>query len=430
MISISGSSALKLDSKIDTSTASKSTGADVYVKSSGLIKLPRLTQYEDPTHFFSIDNHLRPLFEEIRAHNASDIYIQHGKPICVLKSNKLYAVTWRILTDAEVDWFLTTVAGSTAMGSIRDQKAINTSYGLFDKDEKKRNLSGSRMQHKYRVNAVGTMTTGSLSFQIVMRTIPADPPHFSEIGLKESFVRKCCPNRGIYLVAGVTGSGKSTTLASTVRYILQNETDIQGNIITHEEPIEFTYDNIESRHSIIVQSQIPENYATFHSATREAMRRKPALILLGELRDDESISSAIEDALTGHPVFGTVHANSVAEVIPRLISRFDPRQAHSALQDIIQCSTGFMAQRLIPKADGKLMAVREYVFLSRKLKEELMSFTDHQEVNKFMFTLLEERGSFDDDALISPPFSAQGMALLEQKIIDENGLRKLIEFGE
>jgi defect-in-organelle-trafficking protein DotB len=104
-------------------------------------------------------------------------------------------------------------------------------------------------------------------------------------------------------MAGETGSGKSTTLSSFIRYILEEDTHIQGNIITIEEPIEFRYNEIQSRHSVISQSQVPEHFSSFALAVREAMRRKPALLLVGELRDQESFSAAIELSQTGHPYF-------------------------------------------------------------------------------------------------------------------------------
>ena len=127
-------------------------------------------------------------------------------------------------------------------------------------------------------------------------------------------MRKLISPHGSFLVSGATGSGKTTTFAAIIRHILENDTPIKGHILTHEEPIEYRYDKIQSSHSIIVQSQIPDHFPTFHAANREAMRRRPAMVLVGELRDLETIQSAVEIARTGHAIFATVHATDVASI--------------------------------------------------------------------------------------------------------------------
>lgn len=401
-----------------------------FVINSGLRKLPRLTTYSDPTRFNSMNEHVRPLFEEIQAHKASDVFIQEGKPITCRVNGVMYAVSYKLLDSGEASWLLQEIAGQTAIASINAQQSINKRFGLFDKDKNARNITGSRVLNSYRVNVSGTMYLGTDSFQICMRSIPSSPPHISEVGLDESFVKKLCPQSGIVLFSGVTGSGKSTTQASIIKYIMENNTDIRGNIVTHEDPIEFTFENIMSSHSIIAQSQIPENFKSFEAANREAMRRKPALIILGELRDESTISSATEASLTGHPVFGTVHSNTIAEIIPRLLSRFPVEVRGSNLYDILSCASAFIAQRLVQNIEGKLIAVREYVIFNKKLKKELRDFDDHKEMNRFMSTLLDERGSFDPNALISKSFAEQGKKLLREGVINNEGYRALMEFGD
>lgn len=394
---------------------------DRYVRGSGLLKLERITKYKDPTIFSSKEEHIRGLFEEIQAHSASDIYIHDGKPIAVLINGKMYAASHRTITKTEAQWLLGQIAGNTALATINAQIPINTTFGLFDSlDREKKNLTGHRTQNTYRVNAVGTMSNGGPSFQIVMRAIPSTPYRFDAIGLQEWWVKLCCPPKGIVLIAGVTGSGKSTTLSSIIRYILENNTAIKGNIITHEEPIEFTYENIKTNHSVVVQSQIPENFKGFGAANREAMRRKPAAILVGELRDAETISSAVEASLTGHPVFGTVHAGAITEIIPRLIAQY-PNEKSKALYDIISTCAMLVAQRLIPKTDGKLMAVKEHLFLTESLRKELLKIDDPLEVNRRIQVLMDN-GSMDEKAHASLTFAKQGEMLLQRGIINAEGM--------
>ena len=131
------------------------TIVDKYVDRSGLLKLPRVTGYSDPVRFTSKEQHLRPLFEEIQAHNASDIFVVEGKPISVLINNDLYAATWRIIDKSEAHWILHEIAGKDALSSISAQKSINTSFGLFDNNTEKTTLAGHRIQNNYRVKKNG-----------------------------------------------------------------------------------------------------------------------------------------------------------------------------------------------------------------------------------------------------------------------------------
>lgn len=398
--------------------------SDLYVARSGLRKLERITDYKDPIRFTSVDDHLRPLFEEVKAHKASDVYIQEGKPIGVLIQNRLLAITWRIMEKSETQWLLQQIAGQTAITSLANQKAVNTVFGLFDKDKDKKTLVGHRVQDNYRVNASGTMTQGVFTFQIVMRAVPADPYHFSEIGLTEAFVLKCCPPMGIVYISGITGSGKSTTMSSIIRYILEGDTPIKGNIISHEEPIEFTYDNIKTSHSIVVQSQIPECFETFEAATREAMRRKPAAIIVGEIRDLPSIKEAVKSSITGHPVYATIHAGSVTKIISRLVSEYRLEEQTKALYDIVSSTAVLISQRLVRKINGKLMAVQEYIQFTREVREELYQLKTEHEMNRVIANHLK-KGSLDTNHYVSLPFAEQGKILYEKGIIDEAGLATL-----
>lgn len=396
----------------------------LYVERSGLRKLDRITDYKDPIRFTSVDDHLRPLFDEIKAHKASDVYIQEGKPIAVLIQNRMFAVTWRIMEKSEAQWLLQQIAGQTAITSLANQKAVNTVFGLFDKDKDKKTLIGHRVQDNYRVNVSGTMTQGVFTFQIVMRAIPADPYHFTQIGLTEAFVKKCCPPMGIIYISGVTGSGKSTTMASVIKYILEEDTPIKGNIVSHEEPIEFTYDNIKTNHSIIVQSQIPECFESFEAANREAMRRKPAAIIVGEIRDLPSIASAVNASITGHPVYATVHAGSVTKVISRLVSQYSREEQTKALYDIVSSTAILISQRLVRKTDGKLMAVQEYIQFTREVREELYQLTTEHEMNRAIAEHLKN-GSLDTNYYCSLSFAEQGRILHEKGLIGDEGLATL-----
>ena len=275
------------------------------------------------------------------------------------------------------------------------------------------------MRYGFRVNAVGINDGGTTGAQIVMRTIPNDPPTVDDIGLDGGFVLdNCTPENGIVLVAGKTGSGKSTTFAAIMRYILEHDTPIKGNIITSEQPIEYTYSGITSTHSVITQSEVPKHIKQFDMANEAAMRRHPALAMIGELRDGPTIQSAVELSLTGHPVFGTVHSGTVSTVIKRLVTRFPESEQAMAIADLIETLRCIIAQQLVPRADGKgLMAVREYLKFDQPIRDELYSLTTMTLLTERIQRIVNERGL---------SFAHQANTLLEQGKITEYYARRLI----
>jgi len=379
--------------------------------------LPRinyLTSYKDPFRF-DTPGLFKALMLEALAHNASDIYVQPGLPICARINGSMMAVTVRPIDEGEVMHILKWAGGrDTAATDIVSGTAVNARYELFDPTL--RNARGSRVRYGYRVNASPIQYYGGTSAQIVMRAIPTDPPRYSDLGLSLEIVNAATPRDGIVYIAGATGSGKTTTFASIIRYILENETPISGNLVTHEEPIEFTFDTVQSKHSIIVQSQVPIHFANFYIANREAMRRKPGLIMIGEMRDEETIRASIEASLTGHPVFGTVHAINVAAVMRRLISRFPETERATAIFDIIETARFIMAQRLVRGVSGKLLAAREYLIFDEEVREALIELDQMGKVTSRVKELVEKKGH---------SFRKEARRLHEAGLIDEHVVRDL-----
>lgn len=355
------------------------------------------TDYQDPYRFQTLEDFKSLTLEALRQ-GSSDLFIQPGLPVCVEINGDLRALTHRAIDDSEAIEMLVLAAGrDTAQTDIVGGVPVNERYELFDPEIK--NSRGDRLRHKFRVNASPILFSGHTSCQIVMRAIPKDPPLYSDIGLTEELVRKACPENGIVYVAGGTGSGKTTTFASILRFILEDDTPIRGNLITHEEPIEFTFDSIQSKHSIIVQSQVPTHFADFYAANREAMRRKPGLIMIGEMREEATIRAAVEAAMTGHPCFGTVHANDVSAVVRRLISRFPEIERATAIYDIIDSARFIMAQKLVKAENGGRCAVREYIEFDEEVREELAQLSDMGRVTVAIRDLMKIKGwSFAKDA--------------------------------
>ncbi len=362
-----------------------------------LPRAKRQTSYKDPFRFDSLKS-FKGLMLESLTHKASDIFIQPGLPICARINGTKMALTYRTIDDVEVKHILKWVAGrDTAETDIVSGRSVNARYELFDPDQK--DARGARIRYGYRVNASPILHWGGTSAQIVMRAIPTDPPRYDELGLSEEIVRAATPREGIVYIAGATGSGKTTTFAAIIRYILENETPIKGNLITHEEPIEFTFESVLSRHSIIVQSQVPTHFENFYAANREAMRRKPGLIMIGEMRDEETIRASIEASLTGHPVFATVHAINVAAVMRRLISRFPESERATAIFDIVETARFIMAQRLVKSINGNLIAAREYLIFDEESRDALCELNQMGKVTSKVKDLVEEKGhSFRKEA--------------------------------
>lgn len=382
--------------------------------SAGLPLLNRITNYSDP-HRFLEHRDFKAAMLETMAHGVSDIFIQPGAPIAAKLYGKMRAVTHECLDQSEVEKIVNWAASrETAHTDILRGKPVNERYELFD--PVKTDSTGARVRYGYRVSISPILYRGTTSAQIVMRAIPNEPPTYDQVGLSKALVDKCTPRDGIVIIAGVTGSGKTTSFAAIMRYILENVTPVSGNIITHEDPIEYIYERIISNHSIIAQSFIGEHFDDFYAANREAMRRSPGLCLVGEMRDEESIRAAIEMALTGHPVFGTLHATDVAASARRMISRFPESERSTAIYDIIDTTRLIIAQRLVPSLDGKRVAAREWLEFTPEVREQLMDLTDMGRVNSAVKRLVMKCGH---------PFEAEAERLLNEGLIGKEVARSL-----
>jgi twitching motility protein PilT len=196
---------------------------------------------------------------------------------------------------------------------------------------------------RFRVNAF--RQRGSVS--IVMRAIPVMIKAVSELGLPEAVTKLSEEERGIILLTGTTGSGKSTTLAAMIDHM--NRT-MSKHIVTIEDPIEFLH---RDRSSIINQREVGADTASFKRALRRVLRQDPDTILIGEMRDEETVHTALSAAETGHLVLSTLHTVDASETINRIIDFFPPHQQQQARAMIAGTLKGIVSQRLVPTADGK-----------------------------------------------------------------------------
>ena len=389
------------------------------IRIGGKLLAESLTGFETP-QYFAIEDQLKQLIYEAVKHNCSDIILQPYQPALMLKSNRLLALTNRELNDSEITAFIPWLAGrATAIQDISEGIPVDSRYEIFDRSGAK-DVRGNKMRFAFRVNISGIFARGGNSYQIVMRTIPSDPPTLDYIRMDPEFVRRyCTPDNGIVLICGSTGSGKSTTFAGIMRFILENDTNIQGNIVTSEEPIEYTYDNIVSRHSVIAQSAVPINFKTFGKANEAAMRRHPFLAMIGELRDDNTVRAAVELSLTGHPVFATVHSSTVATVIKRLVSRFPVVQQASAIADLLATVRTIVAQRLMPRADEHgLIVAREWLHFTPEIARQLGALQDLDRLVPAIQDMVQVHGH---------SFKKEGLRLYKEGMVTEAVRDKLMQ---
>lgn len=181
---------------------------------------------------------------------------------------------------------------------------------------------------------------------IVMRVINSEIKRLEDLGMPEVLYSFTKYSQGLFLVTGPVGSGKSTTLAALIDYINHNQTQ---NIITIEDPIEYIY---YSDKSIVNQRELGQDTFTFPSALRAALREDTNVILIGEMRDLETISTAITAAETGHLIFATLHTNDSSQTIDRIIDMFPAHQQNQVRSQLSSILLGVMSQRLIPRLDG------------------------------------------------------------------------------
>jgi twitching motility protein PilT len=196
---------------------------------------------------------------------------------------------------------------------------------------------------RFRVNVFQQRGTVGL----VLRVIPIKIQSISDLNLPPVLEQMALEPRGLVLVTGTTGSGKSSTLAAMIDYINSNRS---GHIITIEDPIEFLH---RDKQCLINQREIGVDTPSFSEALRSALRQDPDIILVGEMRDYETISTAILAAETGHLVMSTLHTLDATETINRIISVFPPFQQKQIRLQLAAVLKGILAQRLIPRADGK-----------------------------------------------------------------------------
>lgn len=298
---------------------------------------------------------------------ASDITLQTDERVSAEVHGRYYRVSRHHLDNTELQGVINMIYGPNASTEIKCGRDVDTAYSF---------KVGRSKVYRYRVNATGGEVNGNDGMQITIRTIPGVPPKMEDLGVEQTIIDNFVPKKGLVLVTGATGQGKSTLLAANIRSILENPHS-HKKIVTFESPIEFVYADVEKPSSSIFQSEVPRDLPSFSDAIRNAMRRAPKVILLGEARDAATIGCAVEAAATGHLVYATVHSSGVAETVQRMALTFPGNERISKAIDIIESLRMIVSQQLVPRADGNgRVALREFLVFDSEMRERLVKTDD------------------------------------------------------
>lgn len=315
---------------------------------------------DEPGRF--TEGHVDPFLLWCVKKGSSDISIQTDRPVYTEVHGILYPATYRALDAADMTVFLHRIYGPDALARLASGTDLDISYEI-----RPDRYSRSR----FRVNITPILARGRDAAQITMRVLPAEPPRMSDLKVEQQIIDSWSPRQGMVVITGPTGSGKTTLLAAGIRMLLERPFGC-GKILTYEAPIEFTYDSIHSPRSLVAQSEIHRHLPDFASGVRNALRRKPQIILVGEARDRETISSAIEAAQTGHAVYTTTHTTGVASTVRRMISAFDKQERSERAYALMETLRLIVTQALVPRKNGGRIGVREWMIFPDEVREKLL----------------------------------------------------------
>ncbi len=288
----------------------------------------------------------RPLFQLMVERRASDLFFTSNAPIKIKIEGQIFPINKQILTPQAVR--------SICVGMMSPEQLEQ-----FQRDLEIDFAVGEPGLGRFRINIFYQRGYPAM----VLRYISADMPRMETLGLPEIVAELAMLKRGLVLVVGATGSGKSTTLAAMINHRNENASD---HIVTIEDPIEFLHAN---KRSLINQREVGLDTRSYASALRGVVRAAPDVILIGEIRDRESMQAAVNLAGTGHLVLATLHANNCAESLDRVINMYPLDQFKQVTLDLSQYLRAILAQRLVMGVDNKRVAAIEIMMNTPHIAE-------------------------------------------------------------
>jgi len=295
--------------------------------------------------------------------NSSDITLQSDRPIYQEIDGVMYPATYRSLDAADMSVILHKIYGAEAQARLASGHDLDLSYEI---------RPDRYTRIRFRVNITAILSKGRDAVQVTLRVLPSKPPTMLDLNIEQEIIDAFGPRQGMVIVTGPTGSGKSTLLAAGCRMLLERPQGC-GKMLTYEAPIEYVYDTIKSPRSLVSQTEIPRHLNDFASGVRNAMRRNPEIILVGESRDRETIAAAIESAQTGHTVYTTTHTVGVSATIQRMVLTFDHNERSERAYSLMESMRLIVTQALVPKVGGGRIGIREWMIFNDEVREKLLS---------------------------------------------------------
>ncbi|MCA1833706.1 MAG: PilT/PilU family type 4a pilus ATPase [Actinobacteria bacterium] len=302
-----------------------------------------------------IDRYLKELWDR----KGTDLMLTAGAPPLVRIDGLMQRMEHDPLTPADTEKLILGIFTPEHLEEFKRSKEIDFSF----------NWQGTA---RFRANAF--MQRGSMG--IALRLIPYDIPSPDDIGLPQGAHRFLRMRQGLVLVTGPTGSGKSTTLATMIDHINTNRA---CHILTIEDPIEYVH---KHKQSVVNQREIGEDTVSFQRALRSALREDPDVLLVGEMRDLETIQTALTIAETGHLVFATLHTNDTSQALDRIVDVFPAANQQQIRVQLANSLSGIIYQQLVPKVEGGRVAAFEVLIATAPIRHDLcvcgsLAFTDH-----------------------------------------------------
>lgn len=297
----------------------------------------------------SKSNPLTPHLELMVEKEASDLFLTANAPIKIKIDGKIVSVGKTILTPAATSKIAHSVMNKAQEVVFKETLECDFAISLEDSD-------------RFRVNVFNQR--GHVG--MVLRRIQSNVPTVEELGFPEALSQMSLLKRGLILMVGATGSGKSTTLAAMINHRNQNSAD---HILTIEDPIEFSHKNIKS---IVNQREIGVDTKSYANALKASLREAPDVILVGEIRTRETMEAALELSNTGHLALSTLHANNAGQAIERVINMFPQEMHKQLLLDLSLNVRGIISQRLVRSKDGKRCAALEILIMTPHIQDLIL----------------------------------------------------------
>lgn len=296
------------------------------------------------------------LLEEVVKKKASDLHLQVSLPPML-----------------RIDGSLKPVQGTP---NLSEEQVESLIFAILDEDQKQILLKDKEFDFSFAFGDLGRFRVNAFhergNLAAALRLIPNEMQSIETLGLPKIVSSFAEYPRGLVIVTGPTGSGKSTTLAAIIDKI---NTERAEHIITIEDPIEFTH---KSKKSVVVQREVHYDTYSFSAALRSSLREDPDVVLIGEMRDLETIAAAITIAETGHLVFATLHTNSAAQSIDRMIDVFPPHQQPQIRAQLANMLQAILSQRLIPAIGGGRVAAAEILVATPAVRNIIREGKSHQ----------------------------------------------------